>query len=282
MAEHYGTAVVPARVRAPRDKAVVENSVRHGANHIIAVLRDRRFIGLSEVNEAISEQVARLNAKPFAKRAGSRQRVFAAEEAAFLTPLPPVRFEIAEQRSAKVGPNYHVQVAGCFYSVPARLIGKRLDVRLTQTMVEVFDGVERVAVHARAATKGTYRTNTDHMPPAHRAQLRDWTPARFTTWAAGIGPGTLTVVEAILASKKIVEQSYRSILGVMALAKKPGGITRLEDTCAAALQITATPTYSLVKRLWAEWAPREAEPKSLGEGGFVRGAGYYKQQGVAQ
>lgn len=279
LAEHYGTAIIPARVRHPRDKALVENTVRHGANQIIAALRDRQFIGLAELNDAISDQVQALNAKPFQKRGGSRAEVFAREERAFLIPLPALRFEMAELRKAKVAPNYHVQVAGAHYSVPARLIGKTLNIRVTSQVVEVFDGIERVATHTRANTKGTYRTVADHMPPAHRAQLKDWTPARFTTWASGIGTNTLAVIEAILASKKIVEQSYRSILGVMALAKKPGGITRLEDTCFAALQITANPSYSLVKRLWAQWTPAPPQPKSLADGGFVRGADYYKQPG---
>jgi transposase len=282
LAEHYGTAIIPARVRRPRDKAVVENTVRHGANAIIAALRDRQFIGLGEVNDAIAEQVGVINARPFAKRAGSRAEVFTTEEAPFLIPLPAIRFEMAEVRKAKVGPNYHVQVHGCYYSVPARWIGTSLDVRVTSTVVEVFNGVEKVASHARSAVKGTYRTNPDHMPPAHRAQLKDWTPARFTTWASGIGANTLAVVEAILASKTIVEQSYRSVLGVMALAKKPGGITHLEETCATALHVTTAPSYTLVKRLWAEWTPAAPAPKSLGGGGFVRGADYYKQQGGAQ
>ena len=117
-----------------------------------------------------------------------------------------------------------------------------------------------------------------HMPPAHRAQLRDWTPARFTSWASEIGPQTTAVIEAILGSKKIVEQAFRSCLGVMSLAKKPGGTPRLEDACARALSITPAPSYTLVKRLWASWEPPPATaPRSLGDAGFVRGADYYAE-----
>ena len=144
-----------------------------------------------------------------------------------MVPLPPW-FELADLRKAKVAPNYHVQGEGNFYSVPARLIGKALDVRLTTMMVEVFDGAERVASHPRLNNvKGQYQTVTEHMPPAHRAQLRDWTPARFTSWAGEIGPNTVRVIEAILASKPVVEQAYRSCLGVMSYATKTGGHTRL-------------------------------------------------------
>lgn len=111
----------------------------------------------ADLGEAVAEQMTALNAKPFAKRDGSRLAVFLAEEQDLLRPLPPIRFKLADLRKAKVGPNYHVQVDSNFYSVSARLIGKRLDVRLTTRMVEVFDGAERVASHARLrSARGRY------------------------------------------------------------------------------------------------------------------------------
>ncbi|HZJ03936.1 MAG TPA: IS21 family transposase [Nocardioidaceae bacterium] len=281
LAEHYGTAVIPARVRKPRDKPVVEASVRFVANQVAAVLRDRRFVGLAELNEAIFDEVAEINARAFQKREDSRRIVFERDENPLLRPLPPVRFELADLRKAKSGPNYHVQVDKNFYSIPSRLIGQSLDVRITSRMVEVFDGTERVAAHTRLrGVRGRYSTLTAHMPEAHRSRLVDWTPERFTQWAATIGPNTLAAIEAILASRKIVEQSYRSCLGVMSLAKKPGGMARLEDTCSRALAATPAPSYTLIKKLWAGWTPIEPPPPpSLGEAGFVRGADYYDTDG---
>jgi transposase len=277
LAEHYGTVVVPARVKRPRDKPVVEGSVRFVANQVAAVLRERRFVGLAELNEAIFDQVAEINARPFQKREDSRQIVFVRDEKPLLTPLPPVRFELADLRKAKVGPNYHVQVDRNFYSVPSMLIGRSLDVRLTSRTIEVFDGGERVACHARlGGVRGRYSTVTSHMPEGHRHRLADWTPQRFEQWAATIGPNTVAAIQAILASHKIVEQSYRSCLGVMSLAKKPGGITRLEATCGRALEATPSPSYTLIKKLWAGWQPADPPPApSLGEKGFVRGSDYY-------
>jgi hypothetical protein len=111
-----------------------------------------------------------------------------------------------------------------FYSVPSKLIGQSLDVRLTSGTVEVFAGTERVACHARLkGVRGRYSTVTEHMPAAHRHRLEDWSPQRFEQWAAAIGPNTVAAIQAILASRKIVEQSYRSCLGVMSLAKRQGG-----------------------------------------------------------
>ncbi|MDR2567431.1 MAG: hypothetical protein LBC97_15500 [Bifidobacteriaceae bacterium] len=171
-----------------------------------------------------------------------------------------------------------------FYSVPHEMIGRTLDVRITSHTVEVFDGAQRVASHPRAkGARGRYSTIEEHMPPKHRHQLADWTPARFEQWAATVGPFCVEAVQAILASHKIVEQSYRSCLGVMSLAKKTGGTRRLEEACRRALAATPKPSYTLIKKIWSAWEPPPAAPAPpLGAKGFVRGAGYYGQQGGAR
>ena len=278
MSEHYGTAIIPARVKRPRDKPVVESSVRHVGNHVAAVLRNRRFVGLGELNEAIFDEVAEINARPFQKREDSRRIVFLRDEKPLLIPLPQHRFELAELRKAKVGPNYHVVVDKNYYSVPSALIGSSLDVRITANTVDIFDKTERVASHPRLkGVRGRYSTVASHMPEAHRRHLTDWTPQRFRQWAATVGPNTVEVIEAILASRKIAEQSYRSCLGVMSLEKKTGGQRRLEETCARALAATPKPSYTLVKKLWTGWTPADPPPPpSLGDAGYVRGAHYYK------
>jgi len=150
---------------------------------------------------------------------------------------------------------------------------------VTSRIVEAFDGAERVACHPKIEVKGRYQTLPEHMPSAHRAQLADWTPKRFTDWAGQIGPHTVSAVEAIMGNAKIVEHSYRSLLGLLKLAEKQGGHTRLEDACAQALAVTVRPSYTLIKRLWTNWSPQPAQPASLGDAGFVRGADYYAQDG---
>lgn len=281
LAEHYGTAIVPARVKKPRDKPVVEGSVRFVAGQVNAVLRDRRFFGLAELNEAIFAEVDRINTRPFQKREDSRRIVFNRDEKPLLVLLPQVRFELADLRKAKVGPNYHVQVEKNFYSVPSQLIGRSLDVRITSHTVEVFDSTDRVASHARfVGVTSRYATVTMHMPEAHRNRLVDWSPQRFGQWASTVGPNTVAAITAILGSRKVVEQSYRSCLGVMSLAKKQGGMTRLEDSCGWALAATPSPSYTLIRKLWAGWEPAAPQPApSLGEAGFVRGSGYYSIDG---
>ncbi|MDR0514796.1 MAG: IS21 family transposase [Coriobacteriaceae bacterium] len=278
LAEHYGTAIVPARVRHPKDKPAAEGSVGHIAYAIAGVLRDRRFVGLPELNDAIADELGLLNARPFQKREGSRSSVFDRDERALLVPLPLMPFEPAELRKAKVGPNYHVQVDGCFYSVPSRHIGQTLDIRLTVRLVEVFDGDSRVCSHPRVhGRKGAYSTVEEHMPPSHREYLRDWTPDRFLRWAESVGAQTARAAEAILASRKIKEQGYRSLLGLLSLAKKDGGKARLEQACRHALEMTQSPSYTMIKRIWADIKAEAAgrPDKSLGSKGYVRGPGYY-------
>ena len=147
-------------MRKPRDQPVVEGSVRFVAHQVAAVLRNRRFVGLAELTEAIFEEVAEINARPFQKREDARLIVFERDERPLLISLPQVRFELADLRKAKAGANYHVQVDTNFTSVPARLIGRSPGVRLTSNTVEVFDGIERVAAHARL--KGAARPLLDH------------------------------------------------------------------------------------------------------------------------
>ena len=139
MAEHYGTAILPCRVRAPKDKAMVEGTVGVISNYIIGALRNRQFLSLAELNEAIFERLEAFNHKPFQKKDGSRASVFE-EEKPFLLPLPKRPFELSEWKIATVAPNYHISVDKQNYSVPYEYIKQKVDVRITRSTVEVFFG----------------------------------------------------------------------------------------------------------------------------------------------
>lgn len=125
LATHYKTAIIPARIYKPRDKAKVENGVRHVYRSILAPLRHRTFFSLAELNEAISELREEVNDRPFQKIEGSRRSVFLKHEAPLPRPLPEHPYRYREHRSAKVGIDYHVEVARHRYSVPYHLIAAR-------------------------------------------------------------------------------------------------------------------------------------------------------------
>ena len=129
---------MPTRSRKPRDKAKVEGAVLIVERWIFARLRHRRFFSLADLNSAIAGLLEDLNSRPMRHIGKSRRQLFEEIERVALAPLPGVPFEYAEWKSAKVHPDYHVDVDKTFYSVPHRLIGRRVDVRLTCRAVEIF------------------------------------------------------------------------------------------------------------------------------------------------
>ena len=202
LAEHYGTAILPARVRAPKDKATVEGTVGIISTFILAALRNRQFLSLLELNEAIHERLEAFNHKPFQKREGSRASSFS-EEKPFLRPLPPRPFELAIWKVATVGPNYHISVERMNYSVPFEYIKQKVDVRLTRATVEVFYGGNRICSHPRLYGRfNQYSTIQEHMPPEHQKYVQ-WNGERFIHWAGKVGSNTQVVVHAILSSYKV-------------------------------------------------------------------------------
>ncbi len=159
LAEHYNTAILPCRVRSPKDKAFVEGTVGVISTFILAALRNRRFLSLTELNEAISERLYEFNHKSFQKRDGSRAIAFK-EEKAFLMPLPPTPFELSTWRIATVAPNYHITVDKMNYSVPYEYIKRKVDVRMTRNTVEIFFDGNRICSHRRLYGRpNQYSTN---------------------------------------------------------------------------------------------------------------------------
>jgi transposase len=150
LAAHYGTAILPARVRKPRDKAKVEVGVLVVERWILARLRNQRFFSLAELNAAIAALLAELNARPMRKLGVSRRRLFEQLDQPALAPLPAEPFVYAEWRIRRVALDYHVDIDGHYYSVPHRLLRERVEARLTARTIELFHKGERVAMHLRS------------------------------------------------------------------------------------------------------------------------------------
>ena len=189
------------------------------------------------LNEAIAERLEILNGRSFEKLEATRRSLFETLDKPALKPLPAHRFTYAEWSQAKVSIDYHIEVDHHYYSVPYRLIHKRVDVRLTHTTVEAFFKGRRVALHKRSYLKGRYTTLAEHMPKAHRRYL-EWTPSRMIRWAGQIGPHTQNLVACILENRPHPEQGYRSCLGLLRLGKRYSP-ERLERACARALTFRA-------------------------------------------
>lgn len=276
LAAHYGTAVLPARVGKPRDKAKVEVGVQIAEREIVAALRHRTFFSLAQANEAIAVQLAALNERPFAKLPGSRASVFAEREAPLLRPLPAEPYQQRTRKLARVHIDYHVELDGHYYSVPYHLVRERVELRFDERTLEVYHQGVRVAVHVRSSAKGRATTETTHMPEKHRAAA-SWTPQRIEAWAAKIGPATAALCAAIMADRPHPELGFRSCLGILRLAERYGA-ERLEAACGRALTIGARSYRSLRSILehGLDGAPDAGAiaPSALAHAN-VRGATYY-------
>ena len=197
MAEHYNIAIIPARVRKPKDKPNVEGSVGKISTWITAALRNEQFFSLAELNAAIREKLDAYNARKFQKKECSRLSLFLGEEKPLLAPLPATPFELAEWKQATVQFNYHIAVDKMYYSVPYQYIKDKVDVRITETTIEIFYHHNRIASHRRLhGRSGQYSTVMEHMPPDHQKYL-EWNGDRFRRWADSIEINTRKVVDAI-------------------------------------------------------------------------------------
>ena len=219
LAVHYGTAVLPTRVRRPRDKAKVETGVQVVERWVIAPLRNRIFFSIDEINQAIAPLLEEVNNRVMKHLGKSRRELFEELDKSELKPLPKRPFELAEWKRAKVGIDYHIEYNGHYYSVPYRLVHKDVEIRATEDIVEVFLKRKRVSSHKRDDTKGRHSTHPEHMPESHR-QYMEWSPERFIRWAEKSGSATAEMVKLLLSTRAHPEQGYRSSLGLLLSRKK--------------------------------------------------------------
>jgi transposase len=277
MAEHYDTTVLPTRPAKPRDKGKVEGAVLIVERWIIARLRNQQFFDLSVLNAEIAKLLEMLNGKIMRHVGRSRREMFEEIERATLRPLPVERFEYAEWKTAKVHPDYHVAVDCNFYSVPHGLIGKKVDVRLTQRVVEIFHDHKRVASHMRSSQRGFYITVNAHMPKAHQ-RYADRTPASLIERAARMGSNVQILVDRMMSDRRHPEQGYRSAMGILSLGRGYGP-ARLDAACDRALAIEAI-TYasvlSILKSGLDQASPVTEPNRPTPSHGNIRGAVYYQ------
>ena len=278
MAQHYRTAVIPARVGKPQDKAKVEAGVQIAERWILAVLRHQKFFSLAELNNAIRELLAKLNQKPFKKLEGSRIELFKELDAPALKALPERRYEYAEWKKARVNIDSHVEVDCHYYSVPYALVHQVMDVRLTAGNVEIMHKGHRVAAHLRSYEKWKYTTLDEHRPKSHREHLA-WTPSRMVEWLSSIGTSCGQVARLILESKTHPELGYRTCLGLVRLSKAYG-VGRMEAACLRALTMDACSYRSIKSILKSKFdmQPLPGQEITLREivHSNIRGKSYYE------
>lgn len=275
-AVHCGTAVMPTRVAAPRDKANAENAVLIVERDVLAPLRNVDFFGLAALNAAIAERLAIVNHRQMAHIGQNRLALLEELDRPALLPLPIRSFEVSDWKLVKVPLDYHVEFDHHFYSVPYTLIGQTVEIRATADVVELLAGGTRVASHPRSHRRGDHTTDPAHMPESHRAHA-EWTPERIAAEAERIGPHTAAMVAAILEGPGHPRKSARACLGIVRLARRHAP-EHVDEACRYAKTVGALRFKSVQHILLAGLVlPPEGDTNEpLPTHANVRGAAYYR------
>ena len=277
LAQHYGVAIIPARVAKPKDKAKVEVAIQLVERWVLAPLRNRTFFSIEELNQAIFAKLKELNNRSMKTLDKSRKELFELVDKPALNPLPTTDYQIALWKKTRVNLDYHIELDKHYYSVPFTLVHKVMELRYTEKMVEIFYQSRRVASHLRSYLAHHHTTLPEHMPEAHQKML-EWTPSRFLRWAKKIGPNTRTIIDTILNGRQHPEQGYRSCLGLLRL-EKTYGRSRLERACQRALHFGLSSrkhVLSILKSKQDLLDLPQQEELIAGPHDNIRGAHFYK------
>jgi len=236
MAEHYESVVLPARPYRAKDKAKVELSVKLVQRWILARLRHQQFFSLAELNQAIFALLADFNNKVMRRYGKRRYDLYLELDKPALKPLPARRYVFREFKHCSVNIDYHIELEGCFYSVPYQLAGQRVFAMYSADSVEVFHNNKRVTLHVRLYKKGAFSTKEEHMASSHRA-YGTWSPSRLINWGGVFGKHTQSLISTILKSRPHPEIGFRSCLAILKEAKHHGDNHAVELTSKKMLEL---------------------------------------------
>ena len=232
-ADHYGCTALPARVRRPKDKALVEGAVKLIYRTIYPLVEDKEFHDLEGLNAAIRVALEIHNNAKLTGRNYSRREQYEEIERACMGPLNPIRFEIKKRSIATVQKNGYVRLEKHFYSVPVELIGKKVHLHYDSRNVFIYYKFECVAKHPLGAKPYGYTTNPDHLPKSQQEYL-EWDPDILLDQGAAIGEPVKDYLSHVIGARRYPEQSYKSCKGILALGKRVGN-ERLVKACRLGL-----------------------------------------------
>ncbi len=281
MAEHYGIAILPARVLRPKDKPLSENMVKQYTREVIGRLRNMKFFSMEEYNAQALKKVNEFNAARFQKKEGSRRSRFE-EERDYLSPLPVYPYEFALWKKAKVQTNSHVAYGKKFYSVPYEYIGNTVDLRISGKSITVYYEKVKLCSHPLLSIKDPlYSTNPEHMPKGSNA-YEQWNRERFIKWANRIGVFTTTAITDLFAQYAHEQQAYNGAKSILLLADRYSP-ERLEKACEIALKHLTRVRYrdinGILKNkhdLGRKQEERSTAVKTTEHSPYLRGSSYYR------
>ncbi len=276
--EHYNTAILPARVRKPTDKAPVEIAIRIIYSRIYAKIRDQTFYSLEDLNKAIWMALEEHNNQIITGTNYSRRQLFKDKEMVALLPLPLLRYEFKKLAEITVPKNGHIRLSvdKHHYSVPYQFIGKSIKVLYSNENVEMYYHYEQIAFHKRDRTPYKYTTVNEHLFPAHRFTT-ELASDRFVVLAEGIHADVKVYIAKVLESQRHRDQAYRICLGILDFAKKVGN-ERLTKACQRATNCGIY-SYRIIKKILEQGLDMledDADNLKMPEHNNIRGKEYYQ------
>ena len=258
-ADHYGTVILPAKVRKPKFKSSVENAVGILEKGFFHKLEERQYFSLEQFNKDLWKELEALNKEPFKKKEHNRYYYWE-EEKLELMPLPSMHYEYMERKTAKVSSDFHVRFDNAYYSVDKAFLHKKVSIKASSTVVRIYSlAGEFLCEWPRATRKGQWSTNPEHLPDNYKG-FTQWNGPYFIQKAQLIGRNTETVIRAILKSRPYEVQTYRMCLGILNFTKKYSN-KALEECCKQAIALNKQ-KYTFIKNTISVVAD------DLGEAGY--------------
>ena len=219
-AQHYDTVILPARVRKPKDKSVVESNILHLQRFIFGRLRNITFFSLGELNQAVWEALDLYNDRPMQQYKKSRTERFELLDKPYAKPLPSEPFLFTDVKyDVRVAPNYHIEFDKHYYSVPHEIARECVDVYQINNILEIYHEGTHICRHKKGLPNYRYTTKEEHMPRNHKF-VKGWSPAWFIAQANKTGPALAELVSRVMDNRKHPEQGFRAALGLLGLSKK--------------------------------------------------------------
>jgi len=260
-AVYYNTTLSAARVSKPKDKPSVENAVHLTYMRVYAPLRNKTFYSLKELNQNILNALDTHHRALFQKRTYSRLDRFVQEEQPLLKTLPDEPFVLKHTAMAKAQKNYHVILGEDWhqYSVPYQLIGKHVKIIYDSDEVEIYLGLQRIAIHKRDYRKHGYTTLAEHMPEKHKKyhETKGWDADYFLRKAKELGECSFEIMGRILEARTFTEQAYNACLGLLRLSDRFGK-DRFENACKRAIHSPRV-SYRLIDNILANNLDKQSE-----------------------
>ncbi|WP_328786401.1 MULTISPECIES: IS21 family transposase [unclassified Streptomyces] len=265
LASYYGTLPDPARAAHPKDKPRVERPMPYVRDSFWS---GRQFTSIEQMQAEAIAWARNVAGKRQCRPLGGAAplAVFDAVEAQALLPLPEKPFVLARWSAATVGPDIHIKVGRTLYSVPWKLIGRKVDVRSTATMVQVFYEGELVKTHT-ALDQGKRTDKNDYPPEKIAFQMR--TPIWCRSQASEVGDACREVIDQLLEVNALYR--LRAAQGILGLPKKYGD-GRLEAACTKAITV-GDPSYRTIKGILIAGTETDPEPETgdAGAAAFFHG-----------